>query len=188
MIDDEPTEARWLQSGDTGFARLVEKYGPKLDRVLARIVPRPAEREDLAQEVFLKVYRARNTFDSRERFSPWFYRVALNTVRDWRRRTVRHDRWIGADEDQVAGTADEKDSAETALIVRQKELRIQALVHMLPQEQREAIWLHYGAGLNQDQIAKTMEVPQSTVNNWLFRGREHLRIQASQEGWLEGGA
>lgn len=188
MIAQPPTDAELLRGGEEEFARLVERYNLRLDRFLARFSAEPASRQDLAQEVFLKMYRARDTFQQGQPFAPWFFRIALNAARDFRRSALRRERCFSPQEmNEERAQRPAGPSAESALLAREKGARLRQLVQTLPAAEQEALWLFYGAGLGQEEIALALGVSKSTVNNWLFRAREQLRSAAQNEGLWESG-
>jgi len=138
--------------------------------------------EELAQEVFLRVYRARATYEPRAKFTTWLFRIAthlaLNEVRDCRHENS-HDVISGEEEDGAAGRkfADRTPSVEQALVREAKLREIRQVIQALPPKQRAAVLMHKYQDMAYSQIAAVLDCSESAVKSLLFRAYETLRQQ-----------
>lgn len=170
------------------FGDLVGRYQSRLIRFLARLLGDDDEAQDVAQEVFIKVYQALDRYDSRYRFSTWLFRVAQNAAIDrLRRRRVRGVSLRIAD-----GGGDEErtwelpaDGPDPYSQVRSDERgrAVRVAVAALPWEYRELILLRHYAELAYAEIAALKELPLGTVKNKLFRARRMLEEKLGPD-WL----
>ncbi len=184
---------RRVQRGDKGaFDVLVLKYQHKLVKLVTRYVRNPAEAEDIAQEAFIKAYRALPQFRGDSAFYTWLYRIAINTAKN---AVVSRDR-SPVDYDLDRTSIDEsydmqgrlKDSETPEGLVLTDEIRqtVNAAIEQLPEDLRTAIVLRELEGLSYEQIASTMGCPVGTVRSRIFRAREAIdqRLREVFEGGL----
>ncbi len=184
---------RRVQHGDKGaFDVLVLKYQHKLVKLVTRYVRNPAEAEDIAQEAFIKAYRALPQFRGDSAFYTWLYRIAINTAKN---AVVSRDR-SPVDYDLDRSSIDEsydmqgrlKDSETPEGLVLTDEIRqtVNAAIEQLPEDLRTAIVLRELEGLSYEQIASTMGCPVGTVRSRIFRAREAIdhRLREVFEGGL----
>ena len=184
---------RRVQRGDKGaFDVLVLKYQHKLVKVVTRYVRNPAEAEAIAQEAFIKAYRALPQFRGDSAFYTWLYRIAINTAKN---AVVSRDR-SPVDYDLDRSSIDEsydmqgrlKDSETPEGLVLTDEIRqtVNAAIEQLPEDLRTAIVLRELEGLSYEQIASTMGCPVGTVRSRIFRAREAIdqRLREVFEGGL----
>jgi RNA polymerase sigma-70 factor (ECF subfamily) len=148
-----------------------------------------AAAEDLAQEVFLRVYRARGQYLPTAKFTTWMFRIAtnlaLNALRNGRYRQMEisidqaaSDRFADADSDQPAmEIADRQASIESELIQRDRTELIKRAIESLPEKQRAAVLLHKYEELDYDQIASVLGCSESALKSLLFRAYETLRLE-----------
>ncbi|MDR1227625.1 MAG: RNA polymerase sigma factor RpoE [Azoarcus sp.] len=178
-IDQQLVER--VQSGDKqAFGLLVSKYQRKLYRLLARLVRDPAEVEDLAQETFIKAYRALGAFRGESAFYTWLYRIGINTAKNYlaaqgRRMTAL----TGMDAVEMEGLESGErlrdfDTPERQLMTRQIAQTVDEAMAGLPDELREAITLRELEGLSYEDIANVMDCPIGTVRSRIFRAREAI--------------
>jgi RNA polymerase sigma-70 factor, ECF subfamily len=175
-----------VKAGDEqSFELLLRKYRTPLVNFLYRIVRDSAAAEDLAQEVFLRVYRARKEYAPSAKFTTWMFRiatnVALNSVRDNRNRRmeISIDQPVDAgDEDRrTTDVADATPSIEQQLLARGRSEIILRAVHALPEKQRAAVLLHKYQELDYDEIARILGCSESALKSLLFRAYETLRVE-----------
>ena len=184
---------RRVQRGDKGaFDVLVLKYQHKLVKLVTRYVRNPAEAEDIAQEAFIKAYRALPQFRGDSAFYTWLYRIAINTAKN---AVVSRDR-SPVDYDLDRSSIDEsydmqgrlKDSETPEGLVLTDEIRqtVNAAIEQLPEDLRTAIVLRELEGLSYEQIAASMGCPVGTVRSRIFRAREAIdhRLREVFEGGL----
>jgi RNA polymerase sigma-70 factor (ECF subfamily) len=177
-----------VKAGDeSAFAYLVQKYRRPLVGFMYRLCHNPATAEELAQEVFLRVYRSRTSYEASAKFSTWLYRIATNLAVNHARDT-RHERpekTVRLDEpDQETGTtpdlADGSLSAEEQLMRRERLAAIRSKVNALPERQRLAVMMHKYQQMDYRQIAAVMKLSESATKSLLFRAYETLREQLKE--------
>jgi RNA polymerase sigma-70 factor (ECF subfamily) len=172
-----------LSAGNmAGFDFLIQKYRKPIVNFMYRMVHNQAVAEELAQEVFLRVYRSRETYRAEARFSTWLYRIATNLGVNYARDT-RHERTastIYLDEaDSDTGTtpdvADSTPGAESAMLRRERLNAIREHVMALPERQRTAVLMHKYEGLDYKQIGDVLKLSESATKSLLFRAYQTLR-------------
>jgi RNA polymerase sigma-70 factor (ECF subfamily) len=175
-----------VKAGDEqSFELLLRKYRTPLVNFLYRMVRDSAVAEDLAQEVFLRVYRARKEYAPSAKFTTWMFRIAtnlaLNSVRDnrYRRMEISMDHSVdaGDDEHPAMEVPDRTPSAEQQLVARSRSELILHAIHALPEKQRAAVLLHKYQELDYDEIARILECSESALKSLLFRAYETLRVE-----------
>ena len=171
-----------VRSGDAGsFEMLLNRYRLPLVSYFVRMVRDRALAEDLAQEAFLRVYRARQGYRPDARFTTWLYRIAtnlaLNAIRD---RRAGDAPALDDDEDgtpRSARLADARPNAEEELMLWDRERLIREAVEELPEKQRAAVILHKYQEVDYHQISAILGVSESAVKSLLFRAYQNLRIR-----------
>ena len=175
-----------VKAGDeASFELLLRKYRTPLVNFLYRMVRDTAVAEDLAQEVFLRVYRARDQYAPSAKFTTWMFRIAtnlaLNSVRDnrHRRMEISMDQTVGTGEDEQRPleVPDRAPSVEQELVARCRAELIMKAIHGLPEKQRAAVLLHKYQELDYDEIAGVLECSESALKSLLFRAYETLRVE-----------
>ena len=177
-----------VKAGDqSAFDYLVQKYRRPLVSFMYRMARNSAAAEDLAQEVFLRVYRSRQTYEASAKFTTWLYRIATNLAVNHARDT-RHERpevTVSLDEpDEETGTtldvADGTITAEEALLRRERMLAIRGKVEALPERQKLAVIMHKYQQMDYKQIADVLKLSESATKSLLFRAYETLREQLKE--------
>jgi RNA polymerase sigma-70 factor (ECF subfamily) len=177
-----------VKAGDqAAFDFLVQKYRRPLVSFMYRMARNTAAAEDLAQEVFLRVYRSRQTYEASAKFTTWLYRIATNLAVNHARDT-RKDRpevTVSLDEpDEETGTtmdvADSTVSAEEAMVRRERMLAIRRRVDALPERQRLAVIMHKYQQMDYKQIADVLKLSESATKSLLFRAYQTLREQLKE--------
>lgn len=172
-----------LRAGNmSGFDYLIHKYRKPIVSFMYRMVHNQAVAEELAQEVFLRVYRSRETYRAEARFSTWLYRIATNLGVNYARDN-RHERMastIYLDEpDAETGTtpdvADGTPGAEDGLLRRERLNAIRQHVLALPERQKMAVLMHKYEGLDYKQIGDVLKLSESATKSLLFRAYQTLR-------------
>lgn len=179
--DDTDQElVRRVQAGDqTAFNLLVLKYQHRVLKLVGRFVNDPTEAEDVAQEAFLKAYRALASFRGDSAFYTWLYRIAINTAKNalvsQRRRPVDFDLDL-QDPDQYDRHAKlkEADTPEGVLLTDEIRAVVEEAMAELPEDLRTAIVLRELEGLSYEEIAEAMDCPVGTVRSRIFRAREAI--------------
>src|SRR5579859_4276044 len=186
---------RRVQRGDKGaFDALVLKYQHKLVKLVMRYVRNPAEAEDIAQEAFIKAYRALPQFRGDSAFYTWLYRIAINTAknavvsRDRSPIEYNIDRNDSSEEQPYDMQGRMKDSETPEGLVLTDEIRrtVNAAIEALPEDLKTAIVLRELDGLSYEEIAAAMDCPVGTVRSRIFRAREAIdrRLREVFEGGL----
>lgn len=167
------------QGGDQkAFDQLVSKYQRKLERLLSRYVRDAAEVEDVAQEAFIKAYRALPGFRGDSAFYTWLYRIGINTAKNYLvAQGRRAPTSTGFDAEEAEGFDDaallrDINTPESLLMTKQIGETVNAAMAALPEELRRAIMLREIDGLSYEEIAATMDCPIGTVRSRIFRARE----------------
>jgi RNA polymerase sigma-70 factor, ECF subfamily len=177
-----------VKSGDdSAFAYLVQKYRRPMVSFMYRMAHNSAAAEDLAQEVFLRVYRSRENYEPSAKFSTWLYRIATNLAVNYARDT-RHERpenTVSIDEqDADTGlTVDVPDAsltAEEAILRRERMAAIRRRVQELPERQRMAVVMHKYQQMDYRQISQILKLSESATKSLLFRAYETLRVQLKE--------
>ncbi len=168
------------QRGDsTGFDLLVTKYQHKIVQLIRRYVHDPQESLDVAQEAFLKAYRALPNFRGDSAFYTWLYRIAINTAKNHlvaaRRRPIDYD-FDPQDQEQydLQGRLKDVDTPEGLALTSEIRRTIERAIEELPEDLRTAIMLRELEGLSYEDIATAMDCPVGTVRSRIFRAREAI--------------
>ena len=172
-----------VQSGDkTAFDVLVRKYQHRIGAVIGRFVHDYAESQDIAQETFIRAYRALNNFRGDAQFYTWLYRIAVNTAKNhlvsMKRRPPTSD--VDADDAEHfegAYRMHDSDTPEHELLREEIARTVSEVVAALPEELRQAITLREMEGLSYEEISETMDCPIGTVRSRIFRAREAIDLR-----------
>ena len=174
------------QGGDLdSFNQLVLRWERPIYALAYRVIGREEDARDVAQETFLRAFRALSGFKGQAKFSSWLYRITLNLCRDWIRkekRTPVSQAPEGIDIIELAGEGTPAESIEQ--LVGRKELgrAVSKAMAMLPEEQRTAIILKEYHGLTFQEIADMLDCPLSTVKTRLYQGLSVVRKQLEDAG------
>lgn len=165
------------------FELLVTKYQRKLVRLISRIVRDPGEVEDVAQEAFIKAYRALPQFRGESAFYTWLYRIGVNTAKNFlvsqgrRAPTSTEKDAEEAETFEDAGQLRDINTPESILMSRQIADTVNVAMDRLPEELRTAITLREIEGMSYDEIAEVMNCPIGTVRSRIFRAREAIATE-----------
>jgi RNA polymerase sigma-70 factor (ECF subfamily) len=178
-IDQQLVER--AQRGDKrAFDLLVSKYQRKLGRLLSRFIRDPAEVEDVAQEAFIKAYRALPNFRGDSAFYTWLYRIGINTAKNYlealgrRAPTVTEFDSEEAESFEDGGQLRDINTPESMLMSKEIGSTVNAAMEDLPEDLRTAITLREIEGLSYEEIASIMNCPIGTVRSRIFRAREAI--------------
>jgi RNA polymerase sigma-70 factor (ECF subfamily) len=181
-MSDAEIMLRVREGDDAGFNFLIEKYRKPIVNFMYRMVHNQAVAEELAQDVFLRVYRSRETYRAEAKFTTWLYRIATNLGVNYARDT-KHERsaqTIYLDQpDQETGTtpdvADAHASAEEEMVRDERMRAIRKHVMALPERQRTAVLMHKYQGLDYKEIGAVLHLSESATKSLLFRAYQTLR-------------
>jgi RNA polymerase sigma-70 factor (ECF subfamily) len=172
-----------LKAGNMdAFDVLLGKYRKPIVHFMFRMVHNQAVAEELAQEVFLRVYRSRETYRAEARFSTWLYRIATNLGVNHARDT-RHERTastiyldaVDAETGTTPDVADDTPSAESDLLQKERMNAIRQHVMALPERQKTAVLMHKYEGMDYKQIGEVLKLSESATKSLLFRAYQTLR-------------
>ena len=172
---------RVKEGDEASFGILLEKHRSSVVHFLYRMVQNHAVAEELAQEVFLRVYRSRSTYEPTARFTTWMFRIAthlaLNALRDGRNQ--RFDARLDDDTGEMPArqVSDHLPSVEQRLVYQAKLEEIRRAIAGLPEKQRAAVLMHKYEEMEYSQIAKVLNCSDSAVKSLLFRAYETLRAR-----------
>jgi len=177
-----------VKAGDEqSFALLLQRYRSPLVNFLYRMVRNREQAEDLAQEVFIRVYRARADYVPSAKFTTWLFRIAtnlaLNSLRDTRhqRMEISLDAPATADtedgDERTLDVADKHPDIEQHLVEEVRKAMIRHAIDKLPEKQRAAVLLHKYQELDYGEIAKILSCSESALKSLLFRAYEALRVE-----------
>lgn len=172
-----------VQRGDmAAFDLLVRKYQHRIAGLLSRYIADRDEAQDVAQETFLRAWRAIGNFRGDAQFYTWLHRIAVNTAKNHlvsqNRRPPTSDIDAGdAEQFESGGRLRDNDTPERELLRDEIERTVMRAVEALPPELRDAITLREAEGLSYEEIAARMDCPIGTVRSRIFRAREAIDAQ-----------
>jgi len=177
---DQELIAAVLEGSESAFAQLVDRYKDRIFRLLGRYCRDVVECEDLAQEVFLKVFRKLHTFQQNSAFYTWLYRIGINTAKNYLvamgRRAPTTTEFDSEDAENFEDGEYLRDvnTPENELMSKQIAKTVNDTMEQLPEELRTAIVLREIDGLSYEEIATVMDCPIGTVRSRIFRARETI--------------
>jgi RNA polymerase sigma-70 factor, ECF subfamily len=177
-----------VKAGDEqSFTLLLHRYRRPLINFLYRMVRNREQAEDLAQEVFIRVYRAREDYVPSAKFTTWLFRIAtnlaLNSVRDnrYQRLEISLDAPVTIDaedgEEKTLDVAEKHPNIEQHLVEEARRKMIRHAIDKLPEKQRAAVLLHKYQELDYGEISKILQCSESALKSLLFRAYETLRVE-----------
>ena len=191
MIPTQPTpsedsDALLVERANAGdkqaFSLLVLKYQRRIQRLIGRMVRDVDLVEDIAQETFIRAYRALHLFRGEAQFYTWLYRIAVNTAKkalmDLKRNPTVSESFFASDEEDETFTHKNEltaeETPESALAAKEIAAVVNEAVDALPDDLKQAITLREIEGLSYDEIALAMDCPIGTVRSRIFRAREAI--------------
>jgi RNA polymerase sigma-70 factor, ECF subfamily len=186
-LTDADIMLRVKAGDDSAFDYLVQKYRRQIINFMYRMAHNSAAAEDLAQEVFLRVYRSRANYEPTAKFTTWLYRIATNLGVNYARDT-RHERpenVMNLDEPdsetgQAPDLADKTANVEEEILRRERLAAIKAKVEALPERQKMAVLMHKYQQMDYRQIAEVLKLSESATKSLLFRAYETLRTELKE--------
>ena len=182
LLSDAEVMLRVAAGDDGAFDYLVEKFRRPMVSFMYRMTRNQGIAEELAQEVFLRVYRSRQTYAASAKFTTWLYRIATNLAVNHARDTKyeRPENTVNIDEpDTETGltvdVADRSLNAEQVILRRERLAAIRKHVEALPERQQAAVLMHKYQEMDYKQIAEVLNLSESATKSLLFRAYETLR-------------
>jgi RNA polymerase sigma-70 factor (ECF subfamily) len=169
-----------VREGDSAsFALLLERHRGPVNHFLYRMIQNQAVAEELAQEVFLRVYRSRGSYEPTAKFTTWLFRIAthlaLNQIRDGRHDKSAESLDAGTKDGLARQLCDREPNVEQKLLREAKMREVRDAIGLLPAKQRAAVLMHKYQELEYTQIAGVLGCSESAVKSLLFRAYESLR-------------
>jgi RNA polymerase sigma-70 factor (ECF subfamily) len=181
-MTDAEIMLRVREGDDGGFNFLIEKYRKPIVNFMYRMVHNQAVAEELAQEVFLRVYRSRQTYRAEAKFTTWLYRIAtnlgVNHARDTKQERAAQTIYLDQPDPETGTTPDVADmhpGAEEEMVKDERMRAIRKHVMALPERQRTAVLMHKYQGLDYKEIGQVLRLSESATKSLLFRAYQTLR-------------
>ena len=184
VVDVDAALVERVQRGDQrAFEMLVVKYQRRIERLIGRMVRDVDLVEDIAQETFIRAYRALPAFRGESAFYTWLYRIAVNTAKkflmDLKRDPLIYEGAMRSDDDEnetsrIGQELTNDETPETVLAAREIATAVNAAMEALPDDLRQAVTLREIEGLSYEEIATVMACPIGTVRSRIFRAREAI--------------
>ncbi len=181
-MSDADIMLRVREGDDIGFNFLIEKYRKPIVNFMYRMVHNQAVAEELAQEVFLRVYRSRQTYRAEAKFTTWLYRIAtnlgVNHARDTKHERAAQTIYLDQPDAETGTTpdvADVRPDVEEELLKDERMRAIRKHVMALPERQRTAVLMHKYQGLDYKEIGAVLRLSESATKSLLFRAYQTLR-------------
>jgi RNA polymerase sigma-70 factor (ECF subfamily) len=164
---------------DTSFALLLERHRRPVVHFLFRMVPNQGVSEELAQEVFLRVYRSRASYEPTAKFTTWLFRIATHLALNWIRDNKSEKNQESLSEELIEGVerqvTDRQPTVEAQMVNESRLEEVRQAIDALPGKQRAAVVMHKFQDLEYTQIARALGCSESAVKSLLFRAYETLR-------------
>jgi RNA polymerase sigma-70 factor, ECF subfamily len=184
QLSDAEIMLRVREGDDAGFGILIEKYRGPIVHFMFRMVHNQAVAEELAQEVFLRVYRSRQSYRAEAKFTTWLYRIAtnlgVNYARDSKHERAAQNVYLDQPDPETGTTpdvADAKAGAEEVLVREERMGAIRNCVMALPERQRTAVLMHKYQEMDYKQIGEVLRLSESATKSLLFRAYQELRTK-----------
>ncbi len=178
MNEDNLYIEQFLNGEEKGFEMLVRKYQNRVLNIVYSLIGRDRENEDIAQEVFLKVYHSLRSFRQRCQFSTWLYRIVVNTTYDF----LRRRRNFVSDEGILERSAATYEGPKDALLMKEKEAMVQKALVNIPIIYRTAVVLKDIEGLSYIEISRVLRCSIGTVESRIYRARQLLKEELLKHG------
>ncbi len=182
QLSDAEIMLRVREGDDSGFSILIEKYRKQMVHFMFRMARNQAVAEELAQEVFLRVYRSRQTYRAEAKFSTWLYRIAtnlgVNHARDTKYERTAQNVYLDQPDPETGTSPDVADSSlsvEQELVREERMRAIRKHVMALPERQRSAVLMHKYQEMDYKEIGQVLKLSESATKSLLFRAYQTLR-------------
>lgn len=166
------------------FGEIVLRYQEKLARYITRLgVKNADDRDDVLQEIFIKVYKNLNEFDQTLTFSSWIYRIAHNEAISWyRKRQSRPEGYLVSEGDTIVGLLkDDGEDAESRVERSIDAAAVARALERLDERYRNILILRYFEHLEYDEISDVLKIPLGTVGTWVARAKKRFKVELANE-------
>jgi RNA polymerase sigma-70 factor (ECF subfamily) len=181
VVDEDARQMLAFRDGDVrAFDVLFRRWSGPLLRYLERMVRDTAAAEELVQEAFLRVHRARDRYAPEARFSTWLYRIATNLALNELRRPGRREPHRSTDEEGAAPLPARSPAVDEVVDARRRGAEVERQLEALPERQRAALWLAAVEGLSYAEIASTLDVSEKAVKALVHRARSTLAAKLKE--------
>ena len=195
MTTDRETVKKILDGDSQSFRLLVQDYQKLVAHVVFRMISNQADREEIAQEVFLKVYQNLSKFEFNSKLSTWIAKIAYNLSLNFLQKkkvtllddvkNQNTDSGNGKLNSAIETVYDESDLPDTFTMVNQRNEILNEAIKKLPIQQKTIVTLYHLDEMSYKEIAEIMDLPEGTVKSYLFRARKSLKEQLLKEYQLE---
>ena len=179
MTDLQLIEA-CLNGQQQAFEELIARYKNLVYSIILRMTKDSEEANDLAQDVFLKMYKNLASYSPEFKFSTWTMRITTNHIIDFHRK--RKAETVPLESTAAIAIADQEDGPEAALVRKEEKQRIHRIIEELPIMYKIPIVMYHQQGMSYQEIAEKIDEPISKVKNRIFRGRKMLKARYVEEG------
>lgn len=190
LLNDEEIILSVINGRTEDYRLLVDRYKDKVYNLAYRFTLNTSDSEDLAQEIFLHIFRKLSSFRHRSSFSTWLYRIAINKCNDWYRKNKERVKQISLEDNPLGSTLYEtKDhtyNPEQHLLRMEQQKLITAMVMELPEKYRTAIIMYHYQQLSAREIAHILNIPRKTVDSRIYRGKRLLKKKLINNNQKEG--
>lgn len=173
MTEDQALVSQVLQGDTQAFLRLIKKYERLVAHMVGRLVKHDEEREELCQDVFMRVYEKLGEFSFQSKLSTWIatiaYRYAINHLRK------KKLEFTDLDDSQLSGAFVDTENPETMFSEQDMNDFVLGLIDRLPPQYKTVLLLYHVEGMNYTEIGQITEMPEGTVKSYLFRARNMLK-------------
>jgi RNA polymerase sigma-70 factor, ECF subfamily len=178
---DAQLMVRVREGDEQSFALLLTRHRGQVVHFLYRMVQNQAVSEELAQEVFLRVYRSRETYEPTAKFTTWLFRIATHLALNWIRDGKKEKSQESLDEQLMEGVerqvADRQPTVEQEMLYEVRLREVRQAIEALPEKQRAAVIMHKYEEMEYSRIAGVLRCSESAVKSLLFRAYETLRAR-----------
>ena len=183
--NDEALVKRVQQGDVAAYNILVIKYQHKVAQIISKFVGNSADVSDVAQEAFIKAYKAINSFRGESSFYTWLYRIVVNAAKTYLESNSRHKNQVDVDSEEFAsidaqGVLTSRDTPDRILESQELQQVILNAMNELPEELRQAIMLREVEGMTYEDMADLLQIPIGTVRSRIFRARQFIEERMSK--------
>ncbi|MBB6218694.1 RNA polymerase sigma-70 factor (ECF subfamily) [Anaerosolibacter carboniphilus] len=174
-MTDEEIVKRIIQGDHEMFPQLIDRYKDKIFALVYRYTNDYGEAQDIAQEVFIKIYKQMHTFRFQSKVSTWLYRVATNSCIDWsRKRKTKQDTTYLINEELVM---DQERGPEQLMILNEQREAVRDVINRLPENYKLLIIMYHFQNMRYKEISEVLDMPMKTIETGLYRARAMIKKQ-----------